>query len=468
MSRKFEYDVFLSHNKADKPRVRMLAERMRAEGMRVWFDEWVIQPGDDIYLAVERGLEAARTLVLCLSPAALGSDWVTLERSTALFRDPSNIGRRFIPLLLDDCEIPDTLKRYKYVDYRNETQTAFDQVLTSLRPQEKSATVQDTSQTPQITPVKSEQEIQWEHADEVVRKNLPPGVKLVRTLRGHTGWIGHIAWSPDGRMLASPSKDETIRLWDAEIGKCLRTLTGHKDEVMTVAFSPNGKILASGGGNEFQDASDTSDRSIYLWDTTTGELVKELGKHSMTISALAFDQTGQMLASASFDATINLWEIAKAKQVWIVGTPASIVNLEKNSIFSLAFDRKGQRFVVGGKKNGIEFCRLIDGKIVRSLKGHGWATTTALDYERDILATAGGDSTVCLWDMNNGRLLSTLEGHTDAVVSLGFVPDGKLLISKGRCEDSTIRLWNTKTGACVATISEPMGLYYSPALNYLY
>lgn len=56
MSRTFEYDVFLSHNKADKPRVRQLAERLRASGLRVWFDEWAIQPGDDIYLAIERGL----------------------------------------------------------------------------------------------------------------------------------------------------------------------------------------------------------------------------------------------------------------------------------------------------------------------------------------------------------------------------------------------------------------------------
>ena len=110
----FPYDVFLSHNQADKPRVRQLAERLRAAGLRVWFDEWIIQPGDDIYLAIERGLEAARTLVLCLSPAALGSDWVGLERSTVLFRDPANAGRRFIPLLLADCKLPDTLRRREY------------------------------------------------------------------------------------------------------------------------------------------------------------------------------------------------------------------------------------------------------------------------------------------------------------------------------------------------------------------
>ena len=126
-------DVFLSHNSGDKPRVRRLAERLRAAGLRVWFDEWVIRPGDDIYLAVERGLEAARVQVLCLSPAALGSDWVTLERSTVLFRDPTNSGRRFIPLLLAECELPDALRRYKYVDFREDAEAAFEELLKICR-----------------------------------------------------------------------------------------------------------------------------------------------------------------------------------------------------------------------------------------------------------------------------------------------------------------------------------------------
>jgi len=129
MADAFAYDVFLSYNSNDKERVRRLAERFREAGLRVWFDEWVIQPGDDIYLGVERGLATSRTLVLCLSPAALGSDWVTLERSTVLFRDPSNADRRFIPLLLAACKLPDTLRRYKYVDYREETEPAFAQLL---------------------------------------------------------------------------------------------------------------------------------------------------------------------------------------------------------------------------------------------------------------------------------------------------------------------------------------------------
>ena len=86
MVQDFNYDVFLSHNTEDKPRVRWLAKCLRDAGLRVWFDEWVIQPGDDIYLTVEHGLETTHTVVLCISSAALNSNWVGLERSTALFR----------------------------------------------------------------------------------------------------------------------------------------------------------------------------------------------------------------------------------------------------------------------------------------------------------------------------------------------------------------------------------------------
>ncbi|MBP85696.1 MAG: hypothetical protein CMJ64_03110 [Planctomycetaceae bacterium] len=104
MTDEFEYDVFLSHSSADKAAVRDLAQRLKGDGLRVWLDEWVIQPGDSIPLAIEQGLESSRTLVLVMSTAAFDSEWVTLERHTALFRDPTNQQRRFIPLRLDGCE----------------------------------------------------------------------------------------------------------------------------------------------------------------------------------------------------------------------------------------------------------------------------------------------------------------------------------------------------------------------------
>jgi hypothetical protein len=134
MQNEYLWDVFLSHNSRDKSRVRRLAERLREASLRVWFDEWVIEPGDDIYIAIEHGLEFARTLILCMSQAAFGSDWTTLERSTVIFRDPQNTHRRFIPLLLEDCRIPDVIRRYSYVDWRDESETVLERLLRVCQP----------------------------------------------------------------------------------------------------------------------------------------------------------------------------------------------------------------------------------------------------------------------------------------------------------------------------------------------
>jgi hypothetical protein len=106
MSAEFEYDVFLSHSAKDKAVVRPLAERLREDGLKVWFDEWVLNPGDSIPAKIEAGLEHSRVLVLCMSAHAFGSDWAQLEAGTFRFRDPLNRERRFILLRLDDALPP--------------------------------------------------------------------------------------------------------------------------------------------------------------------------------------------------------------------------------------------------------------------------------------------------------------------------------------------------------------------------
>jgi hypothetical protein len=174
----FTYDVFLSYNSRDKSRVRKLAEELRAAGLRVWFDEWVIKPGDDIYLAIERGLETARAQVLCLSPNALGSDWVTLERSTVLFRDPTNAGRHFIPLLLADCKLPDALRRYKYVDFRQSTKTEFAELLAACESEAYSAPTAREIQSAQ-TPVQSKPLAMFSRGTMSAKLQLSLGLALV-------------------------------------------------------------------------------------------------------------------------------------------------------------------------------------------------------------------------------------------------------------------------------------------------
>src|SRR5579885_1380408 len=105
MADDFTYDVFLSHSSNDKPTVRPIAERLRADGLRVWFDEWELNPGDSIPSKIDEGLERSRVLVLCMSANAFGSDWAQLESYIYRFRDPLNKQRRFIPLRLDDADI---------------------------------------------------------------------------------------------------------------------------------------------------------------------------------------------------------------------------------------------------------------------------------------------------------------------------------------------------------------------------
>lgn len=136
MPDQFAYDVFLSHSAKDKPTVRELAERLRKDGLKIWFDEWVIRPGDMIGRVIEEGLESSRVLVLAMSRHALESEWATLESGTFRFRDPTNKARRFIPLRLDDADIKDSLKQFAYVDWRKRSDEQYENLLRTCRPVE--------------------------------------------------------------------------------------------------------------------------------------------------------------------------------------------------------------------------------------------------------------------------------------------------------------------------------------------
>ena len=118
MDETFDFDVFLSYSLKDKKVVHELARRLKKDGLRVWLDEWEIQPGDIIPLKIQRGLELSRTLLMCMSPAYFDSEWGTLEHYTLLFRDPTNAQRRFVPLLIEDCSPPDIIAQFALIDWR--------------------------------------------------------------------------------------------------------------------------------------------------------------------------------------------------------------------------------------------------------------------------------------------------------------------------------------------------------------
>src|SRR5258706_15595896 len=140
MEMEFEFDVFLSHSSKDKTRVRVVAERLRMDGLKVWFDEWVIKAGDSIPAKVEEGLEQSRVMVLCMSANAFGSDWAQLESGTFRFRDPLNKKRRFIPLRLDEAPIKGTLAQFLYINWlADEHEQEYAKLLEACRPPTKPA-----------------------------------------------------------------------------------------------------------------------------------------------------------------------------------------------------------------------------------------------------------------------------------------------------------------------------------------
>ncbi len=164
MADDFTYDVFLSHSSKDKAVVRAVAERLRADGLRVWLDDWELRPGDSIPAKIEAGLEHSRVLVLCMSAQAFGSDWAQLESGTFRFRDPLNKERRFIPLRLDAAPIKGSLAQFLYINWLpQEREQEYAKLLEACRPPTKPPRVK----TRRVRKQKVEKAIQLDYEETI-------------------------------------------------------------------------------------------------------------------------------------------------------------------------------------------------------------------------------------------------------------------------------------------------------------
>src|SRR6202035_2034693 len=142
-----------------------------------------------------------------------------------------------------------------------------------------------------------------QRANKKARPELPPGVKLLRTLEGHESVVSTVAFDPQGGTLASGSHDNTVKLWETRSGKLLRTLKGHQGAVRSVAFDPQGGTLASG----------SLDGTVKFWEERSGKLLRTFEGHQGPVMRVAFDPQGGTLASGSGDHTVKLWEAQSGK-----------------------------------------------------------------------------------------------------------------------------------------------------------
>ena len=287
------------------------------------------------------------------------------------------------------------------------------------------------------------------------------------TLKGHTANVLRVSFSPDGKRIASGSKDGTIRLWDVATGEELHAFQFKGQDAVSVSFSPDGKRIASGGqwgtimlwdvatgeelhtltGHKFavlsvsfspdgkRIASGSSDKTIRLWDASTGEELKTLTGHREGVRSVSFSPDGKRIASGSFDHTIRLWNVPPyTKQE---DQPAASVDK--------VFVRRG---LEEPAQHGGFFSFAVgpQAKVVAGGTGVVTLTTGGRKF------SAGGE--VLLWDAETGKLKRTLGQHQEGVTWLSFSRDGRTLASLSS-KNRHFQIWELPSGKRLSSFEMP-------------
>jgi WD40 repeat protein len=315
---------------------------------------------------------------------------------------------------------------------------------------------------------------------------LPEGaVARIGTVRLRQSFVGCVAFSPNGRVLASGGRDDKIRFWDPATGKEVRSFAVNKQGLNAIAFSRDGALLASAGqdpeiivwrmasGEELYKvkcrdpltsiaispdgklvASGDQNNAVRVWDVNTGKEIQcSQGKEGYGVIAVAFSPDGKTLAAARGDGPIQLWNVASWK---LMGS----LDNRLESVWALAFSPDGKRLFTGAFDTALYYWDMADTQAVKRLESITENTTRpklmggrlAVAPDGKSLASARPDGSISLWDATTGKELRRWEGDTESAYSLTFSPDGKVLACASR---NRIRLWDPQSGRRLDPFTEP-------------
>jgi small GTP-binding protein len=424
----FHYDVFLSYSSKDRIAVSDYANRLKEDGIIIWYDDEQIKPGDNILSKIEEGLENSRILILFMSENAFSSDWTTLESYTFRFRDPLNKERRFIPIRLDGTEIKGSLAQFFFLDfYKGNKDEEYNKLLQSCKridhlKLQNAKTNISLQKSISLGHTEAIMSIAWNHdgnqavtcsLDNTIRViNLETGI-CTHVLEGHTDSVNMAEWLFNGKQIFSCSDDYTVRIWDVKSNTCLRILEGHTDTVECVVSSPDGKFILSG----------SADKSIRLWDSNTGKCLCILKGHTKTVNCLSWCPKGFYALSGSADSSIRLWDLKKemCSEVLVgnVGT-----------VFSIEWCPDGLRAISGSSDGNIRLWEVKSKKCTKVLKAHSDRVFSVSVNPNGLNALSGSaDKTIRLWDIETGKCIHTFTDFKDQVYWVSWSPGGRLALS---------------------------------------
>jgi WD40 repeat protein len=238
-----------------------------------------------------------------------------------------------------------------------------------------------------------------------------------------------VAYSPDGRFIASGSADSSVKIWDLETGLEIWTLPEHEAAVRSVAYSPNGKHVVSGA----------ADYAVKIWDVESGEELKSLAGHGSVVNSVAYSPDGRYVVSGSTDRTVKIWDAESGLNARTLFGHSLWVN-------AVCYSPDGRVIASASRDRTVKLWNAANGDLLRTLSGHaGEVTAVRFSPDGRFVASGSADSAVIIWNAGDGRKERTLLGHEGLVRTLVFSPDGRHIASASSV-DSTIRLWNAGTG----------------------